>query len=114
MTDEPQAYRVEIPVLLCHEIGRDPAELSEHRAAQIAGVRSLQLCSNLFWAVRQLSLMAIHGGWVYTPSDLFEALEGLGEIGQAIADSTSAHVERLEQLAERHHQAATKGAGGEA
>lgn len=114
MSDQPTAYRVEIPVHLCHEIGLDPADLPEHRTAQIAGVRSLHLCAGLFWAMRQLSLLAQHGGWVYTPSDLYEALDALGEIGQAVALSASDHVERLEQLTERHAQAAAAaGQGGD-
>lgn len=100
MPDNPPAYRVELPVLVEHEIGRDPAALPEHRLLQIRGVRGLQLCQSLFWVVRQLSLIPEHSDHIYSPEALNDALACIGEIGHAIAASTSEHVELLERLAE--------------
>lgn len=98
MPEEHPAYRVEIPLTLEHEIGLDPERTPEHRLMQIRAVRGLQLCSSLFWVVRQLGLLPEHSGHIYSPQSLQLALECIGEIGQAVADSTSEQVERLEQL----------------
>lgn len=101
MPEERTVYRVEIPLVISHEIGIDPERLPEHRLLQIRGVRSVQLCESLFWVVRQLALVPEHSGHIHSPASLLEALECVGEIGQALAASTSEHVERLEQLVER-------------
>lgn len=99
MPGEAPVYRVEIPLTVGHEIGLDPESLPEHRLLQIKALRSLQLCSSLFWVVRQLGLLPEHSGHIYSPRSLNEALASIGEIGQALADETSEHVERLEMLA---------------
>jgi hypothetical protein len=108
MPDERPAYRVDIPLLIEHEIGLDPAQLSEHRLLQIKGVRGLQLCESLFWVVRQLALVPEHSGHIYSPTSLNEALANIGEIGQALAASTSEHVERLEHLVDRAREGKPK------
>jgi hypothetical protein len=101
MSENPPVYRVDIPILVEHEIGRDPEQLPEHRLLQIKGVHGLQLCESLFWVVRQLGLVHEHSTHIYSPQKLGEALGCIGEIGQAIAASTSEHVERLEHLADK-------------
>jgi hypothetical protein len=108
MPDNPPAYRVDIPVLIEHEIGRDPAQLPEHRLLQIKGVRGLQLCQSLFWVVRQLGLTPEHSGHIYSPEALNEALACIGELGQAVAASTSEHVERLERLVDQQSEGRRK------
>ena len=101
MSEERPVYRVEIPLALFHEIGLDPDALPEHHLLQIKGSRSLQLCESLFWAVTQLSLLPDHGGQVYSPAALNQALGALGQLGQALASSAGEHLQRLEHLAEQ-------------
>lgn len=102
MPEETTVYRVEIPLVIEHEIGLDPEQLPEHRLLQIQGVRSLQLCESLFWIVRQLGLIPEHSGHIHSPRALNEALVSIGEIGQAVAASTSEHVvERLKHLVDK-------------
>lgn len=108
MPDDTPVYTVDIPVLIEHEIGRDPAALPEHRLLQIKGVRGLQLCQSLFWVVRQLGLTPEHSGHIYSPQKLHEALECIGELGQAIAASTSEHLERLEHLVDKANEGKRK------
>jgi hypothetical protein len=98
---EPTVYRLEIPLVISHEIGLDPEQLPEHRLLQITGSRSLQLCESLFWVVRQLALVPEHSGLIYSPESLHEALANIGEIGQALASTAGEHVERLEHLVDR-------------
>lgn len=101
MTDERAIYRVALPLIIEHEIGLDPASLPEHRLLQLKGSRSLQLCESLFWVVTQLAPIPEHGSHVYSPASLNEALESVGQLGQALASAAGEHVERLEQLAEK-------------
>lgn len=102
MPEDPTVYRVEIPLVIEHEIGLDPDTLPEHRLLQIRGLRSLQLCESLFWIVRQLGLIPEHSGHIHSPRALNDALVSIGEIGQAVAASTSEHVvERLGLLVEK-------------
>jgi hypothetical protein len=98
---EPTVYRLEIPLVIEHEIGFDPDEMPEQRLLQITGSRALQLCENLFWAVRQLGLMPEHSGHLHSPVSLHEALEGIGQLGQALASTAGEHLQRLEHLADR-------------
>lgn len=101
MAEEPTVYRVEIPLVIEHELGLDPEKLPEHRLLQIKGVRGLQLCESLFWVVRQLGLIPEHSGHIYSPQSLNEALASIGEIGQAVASATSERVQRLEHLVDK-------------
>lgn len=101
LAEEPTVYRLEIPLVIAHEIGLDPDKLSGHRLLQIKGTRSLQLCESLFWIVRQLSLLPEHSGHIYSPTSLHEALEGIGEIGQALASATAEHLQRMEHLVDK-------------
>lgn len=101
MPQEPAVYRLEIPLIISHEIGFDPDTRPEHWLLQVKGTRSLQLCESLFWVVRQLALIPEHSGHVYSPPMLHEALADIGEIGQALASATGEHVQRLEQLVEK-------------
>jgi hypothetical protein len=101
MPEDHPVYRLDIPLVIEHEIGLDPSKLPEHRLLQIRGVRSLQLCESLFWVVRQLGLIPEHSGHIYSPQSLNDALVSIGEIGQAVACAASEHVERLEHAAEK-------------
>jgi hypothetical protein len=101
MPEEAPVYHVTIPLVISHEIGLDPEQLPEQRLLQITGSRSLQLCESLFWIVRQLSLMPEHSGHIYSPTSLHEALECVGELGQALASSAGEHVQRLEHLVDK-------------
>ncbi|MET0650198.1 MAG: hypothetical protein ABW208_26620 [Pyrinomonadaceae bacterium] len=101
MPEEPVVYRVEIPLIISHEIGLDPGSLPEHRLLQLQGTRSLQLCESLFWLVRQLGLLPEHSGHIYSPASLHEALEAIGEIGQALASTSGEHLQRLEHLVDK-------------
>lgn len=108
MPEDRKAYRLEIPVTITHEVGRDPGETPEHRLKMIAAVRGMDICASLFWVVRQLGLMAADDGWVYTKGDLYEALDHIGELGQAVAAGAGDQAQYLEHVAERLHQAERK------
>jgi hypothetical protein len=104
MPEEPAIYHVEIPLVISHEIGRDPDALPDHTLLQMKGTRALQLCESLFWVVRQLGLFPEHGGQVYSPQALHEALADLGQLGQALASAAGGHLQYLEQLVERERR----------
>lgn len=99
--EEPTVYLVEVPLVISHEIGLDPAALPEHRLLQIKGSRSLQLCESLFWVVRQLALLPEHSGHIYSPVSLHEALADIGEIGQSLASAAGEHLQRLEHMVDK-------------
>jgi hypothetical protein len=101
MPEEPAVYRVEIPLVISHEIGLDPDTRPEHWLLQVKGTRSLQLCESLFWVVRQLSLIPEHSGHIYSPPALNEALADVGEIGQALAAAAGDYVQRMEHLVDK-------------
>lgn len=101
-------FRLELPVIIEHIIGRDPAATPEHRLRAMAAVRGLGICESLFWLVQQLGLMAESDAWVYASSDLYEALNCLGEVGRAVAVGASDQAQYLEQITERLH----RGEGG--
>ncbi len=101
MPEEAPVYHVEIPLVIFHEIGRDPDALSEHMLLQVQGTRSLQLCESLFWVVRQLGLLPEHSPLIHSPLALSEVLSDLGEIGQALAAAAGEHLQRLEHLVDR-------------
>jgi hypothetical protein len=101
MPEEPAVYRLEIPVVISHEIGLDPDALSEHRLLQLKGTRALQLCESLFWIVRQLGLLPEHSPLLHSPPALSEALSDLGEIGQALASAAGEHLQRLEHQVDK-------------
>ena len=101
MPQEPAVYRLEIPLVISHEIGLDPETLPEHMLLQIKGSRSLQLCENLFWVVRQLGLLPEHSGQLHSPVALHEALEGIGQLGQAVAVAAGDHLQYLELLVDK-------------
>lgn len=95
-----ERFQAEIPIIIRHEIGLDPEKLPSHRLHVIAATRALFYCESLFWTLKQLGLAAEHGGWIFQPHELYEALQHIGEIGQAIASATGEHVEIIERLAE--------------
>lgn len=108
MPEDRKAHRLEIPVIIAHEVGRDPAETPEHKLKMMAAVRGMDICASLFWVVRQLGLMAADDGWVYTKGDLYDALAHIGELGQAVAAGAGDQAQYLEQAAERLHKAKSK------
>lgn len=104
MPEEPTVYSLEIPLVISHEIGRDPEALSEHTLLQMKGTRSLQLCESLFWAVRHLGLLPEYGGQVYSPEALNEAIADIADVGQALASAAGEYVQRLEHLVEKEQR----------
>lgn len=98
---EPTVYRLEIPLVISHEIGCDPDARPEHWLLQVKGTRTLQLCESLFWVVRQLGLLPEHSPLRHSPLALSEALNDIGEIGQALASAAGEQVERLEHLVDK-------------
>lgn len=97
-------FYVELPFTVEHAIGLDPATLPPHRLRQIAAVRGLAICESLFWVMQQLGHMVSHDGWLYNAGDLGEALDCLGEVGQAVATGASDQAQRLEHIAQRLHE----------
>lgn len=97
-------FRLELPVVIEHDIGLDPAALPPHRVKAKTAVRGMAICESLFWVVQQLGLMAGEDARLYTSSDLFDALDCLGEVGRAVAAGASDQAQYLEQIAERLHR----------
>jgi hypothetical protein len=108
MPEDRKAYRLPITIHYDQEIGLDPEKLPEHRMKEIAAVECLQMCESLFWTVSQLGRVAAHGGWIYTDSDLFEALENLGNLGRAVAASAGEQVQHLKHVADKLHKTKRK------
>lgn len=93
-------FLLELPLALGFVTARDPAEQPDHRLRAGAAVHGLEICESLFWAMQQIGRMATGGGWVYRESDLYEALDNLGELGKAVASGAGEQVQRLEQIAD--------------
>lgn len=109
MPERTDPYHVQIPVVIEHAIGLDPARLTEHRLKSIAATRAAEICESLFWVVQQLGLKATDDAWVYSRGDLVEALEKIGELGMAVAAGAGDQVQYLEHAAERLHGRGGKG-----
>lgn len=108
--DGAPPFRLGLPVVIEHVIGLDPAALPPHRVKSETAVRGMAICESLFWVVQQLGNMAENDAWVYSSSDLYEALDCLGEVGRAVAAGASSQAQYLEHAAERLH----RGEGGHA
>lgn len=94
-------FRLELPVVIEHVIGLNPAALPPHRVKSKTAVRGMEICESFFWLVQQLGNMAEGDAWVYSSSDLHEALNCLGEVGRAVAAGASDQAQYLEHVAER-------------
>lgn len=101
-------FRLELPIIIEYQTGLNPAVLPRHRVLAGVAVRGMAICESLFWVVQQLGNMAESDGWVYSSSDLYEALGCLGAVGQAVAAGASDQAQYLEHVAERLH----RGEGG--
>jgi hypothetical protein len=96
-------FRLELPVVIDHLIGLDPAALPPHRVKAKTAVRGMAICESLFWVVQQFGLMASSDHGFYADSDLYDALDCLGEVGRAVAAGASDQAQYLEQITERLH-----------
>src|SRR5947209_3455527 len=109
MSEETRAYIVEMPLHYYFEIGLDPASLPDHRVKQMCAPHAARTCESLFWVVRQLGNLVQNEGWVYSESDLADALQHIGELGKAMAQAAGENAEFLEHIADRLHKQAGEG-----
>jgi hypothetical protein len=106
---EHKVYRVDIPVHLGLEIGHDPATLPDHRIKTMCSSQAALICESLFWAIEQLGNMVQQEPWIYCEETLSNALQHIGQLGQAMASATGEQAEYIEHVAARLDK---KGKGG--
>jgi hypothetical protein len=106
MSDEEKVYRVEIPLHFYYETYFDPEATPEHRLKLSKTTHAATACERLFWVVKQLGISAGHSGYAYTQSDLYEALQTIGEVGIALAVAANEEAEYLEHTAARYKKEA--------
>jgi hypothetical protein len=100
MTDgKEEIHRRELVIRIPFETYQNPEERPAHRERECAAMDGLELCENLFWTVQQLGHFGQARPIAFSVDDLYEALEGIGRIGRAIAVSTGEQVNYLGNIA---------------